>query len=150
MRIGALSQRTGVSERLLRYYEEQGLLRPLRRPSGYREYGEEDVRTVRSIRTLLAAGLNTRVIAELLPCMYVDGEGDQLAPACPGMLPDLERERARIDAAMADLAAAREVLETVIAATPPRDAEEPEACGVDGPVVGSVAGPVVGPAVGAG
>ncbi|MGW7089158.1 MerR family transcriptional regulator [Streptomyces sp. NPDC054871] len=126
---GGLSRRTGVSERLLRYYEEQDLLRPLRRPSGYREYGEEDVRTVRSICTLLAAGLNTRVIAELLPCMYVDGEGDQRAPACPGMLPDLERARARIDA------------------------EELEACDgvdgtVDGPVVGSVGGSVGGAAGG--
>jgi hypothetical protein len=43
VRIGELSRRTRVSERLLRYYEEQGLLRPGRRPSGYREYGDADV-----------------------------------------------------------------------------------------------------------
>jgi hypothetical protein len=43
MRIGELRRRTGVSERLLRYYEEQGLLRPQRRPSGYREYDDSDV-----------------------------------------------------------------------------------------------------------
>jgi DNA-binding transcriptional MerR regulator len=46
MRIGELSRRTGVNERLLRYYEEQGLLRPDRLPSGYRVYAESDVQTV--------------------------------------------------------------------------------------------------------
>jgi DNA-binding transcriptional MerR regulator len=34
MRIGELSRRTGVSQRSLRYYEEQGLLMPARLASG--------------------------------------------------------------------------------------------------------------------
>lgn len=116
VRIGVLSRRTGVSQRLLRYYEEQGLLQPLRRPSGYREYDEDDVRAVQSIRTLLAAGLSTRTIAELLPCTVNDGQGP--VPACAGLLPDLQRERERIDSAVADLLAARTALDAVIAATP--------------------------------
>ena len=53
MRIGELSRRAGVSQRALRYYEEQGLLRPARRSSGYREYGPEDVRRpARSMRSI--------------------------------------------------------------------------------------------------
>ncbi|MBU3065355.1 MerR family DNA-binding transcriptional regulator [Nocardia sp. NEAU-G5] len=36
MRIGALSQRTQTSPRLLRYYEEQGLIVPRRSQNGYR------------------------------------------------------------------------------------------------------------------
>ncbi len=126
MRIGVLSRRTGVSVRLLRYYEEQGLLQPVRRPSGYREYRERDVRTVRNIRMLLAAGLNTQTIAGLLPCMVDDGQN--LLPACSGMLPDLQRERERIDRGIADLLAAREVLDTIMTGAPPPDAVEPDAC----------------------
>ncbi len=83
MRIGELSRRTGVSERLLRYYEEQGLLHPYRRPSGYREYQEGDVEVVRRIRTLLSAGLPTVLIAEVLPCMRNDGRSSSPpAPRC--------------------------------------------------------------------
>jgi len=126
MRIGEFSRRTGVSERFLRYYEEQGLLKPSRRPSGYREYAEEDVATVRGIRMLLGAGLNTATIAELLPCMVDDGQ--ILAAACSGMLPDLNRERERISEAVAGLLAARDALDAIIAATVPAAADDPEAC----------------------
>ncbi|OKI02443.1 MerR family transcriptional regulator [Streptomyces sp. CB02923] len=126
MRIGELSRRTGVSVRLLRYYEEQGLLHPVRRPSGYREYRESDVRTVGGIRMLLAAGLTTRTIAELLPCM--NNDGGKLVPACSGLLPDLQRERDRIDRAVAELLSARDALDTIMTGTPPFDAADPQAC----------------------
>lgn len=126
VRIGTLSQRTGVSVRLLRYYEEQSLLQPSRRSSGYREYGEEDVRTVLNIRRMLSAGLRTRTIAELLPCMV--GEGQELAPGCAGLLPDIRRERARIDESIADLLAARDVLDSIEAATPPVQSAESAGC----------------------
>jgi DNA-binding transcriptional MerR regulator len=69
----------------LRYYEEQGLLKPLRQPSGYREYGEQDADIVRGIRIMLAAGLHTATIAELLPCMIDDGQG--LTRPAPGCFP---------------------------------------------------------------
>ncbi|MEU2789417.1 MerR family transcriptional regulator [Streptomyces sp. NPDC007100] len=127
MRMGEFSRRTGVSQRLLRYYEEQGLLKPSRRPSGYREFAEADIATVRGIRMLLGAGLGTATIAELMPCMVDDGQ--ILAPACSGMLPDLHRERERIDEAVAGLLAAREKLDAVIAATVTAEGDDdPGAC----------------------
>lgn len=116
MRIGELSRRTGVSERLLRYYEEQHLLKPERRPSGYREYSEADVGTVRRIRSLLAAGLSTTTIATVLPC--VREEGERLVPTCSVMLADLTHERQRIIQAINDLQTSRDALDTVIAAAP--------------------------------
>ena len=122
MRIGELAHRTNVSKRLLRYYEEQGLLQPTRRPSGYREYTDVDVDTVRGIRTLLAARLNTATIAELLPCMAEVGEG--LVPTCSELLPDLRRERERLTGEIDDLATARNVLDTIIEAAMPSDVAE--------------------------
>ena len=117
MRIGELASRTGVSERSLRYYEEQGLLAPGRTPSGYRVYVESDVDVVRHVQMLLAAGLNTAFIREVLPCMVDTGDG--LAPGCPELLPHLRNERDRITIAIDGLATARTLLDEVIAATPP-------------------------------
>ncbi|MFD0362992.1 MerR family transcriptional regulator [Nocardia sp. GCM10030253] len=114
MRIGELSRRTGMSTRGLRYYEEQGLLHPQRRPSGYREFGDSDVAAVRRIRILLAAGLPTRVIAEVLPCM-VD-EGRYLAPTCEEMADDLRTELDRMNRDIDELQSARSILESILAA----------------------------------
>lgn len=73
MKIGELSRRTGVSERMLRYYEAEGLLNPARRASGYRDYGPEDARIVRAIRSLNEAGLKLDFIRRFLPCLRSDG-----------------------------------------------------------------------------
>ncbi|MET7507820.1 MerR family transcriptional regulator [Streptomyces albidoflavus] len=114
MRIGEMVRRTGVSERLLRYYEEQGLLTPDRLPSGYRVYAERDVETVRRVRTLLTAGLTTATIARVLPC--VREEGEQLVPVCSDLVAELRQERERITRAIEDLRSSRTILDGVIAA----------------------------------
>lgn len=113
MRIGELARRAGVSERALRYYEEQGLLTPRRRPSGYRVYGDEDVAAVRRIRLLLAAGLSTAQIQQVLPCV-VDDDG-LLTPDCPELVEGLVRQRDRIDEAIGELEATRANLDAFIA-----------------------------------
>ena len=112
MRIGELSRRTGVSQRSLRYYEEQGLLTPVRLSNGYRDYDERSLTTVRRIQILLSAGLGTSAVAEILPCA-VD-ETVVLSGKCPELLDGLARERRRIDAAIDDLIAAREILDSLI------------------------------------
>ncbi|MFD7136497.1 MerR family transcriptional regulator [Streptomyces sp. NPDC059894] len=114
MRIGEMVRRAGVSERQLRYYEEQGLLEPARLPSGYRVYCTKDIDTVRRIRTLLTAGLTTDTIAKVLPC--VREEGERLVPVCSDLVAELRRERERITRAIDDLQASRSLLDTVIEA----------------------------------
>ena len=67
MLIGDLSGQTGVPARMLRYYEDQGLLSPARDASGYRSYQESDVGKVRQIRGLRDSGLPTEIIRRILP-----------------------------------------------------------------------------------
>ncbi|MFC5826578.1 MerR family transcriptional regulator [Nonomuraea insulae] len=113
MRIGDLARESGVSRRLLRYYEEQGLLRPRRLPNGYREYADADVAAVRHIRTMLAAGLPTTVIGRLLHCVHDDGE--RMVPtACPGMVTNLRREHRRITETIERLQTSQQALDTML------------------------------------
>ena len=72
MKIGELSRRTGISVRMLRYYEAEGLLVPARTGSGYRDYGPTEEKTVRRIRTLGSAGMTLDTIRQLLPCVRSD------------------------------------------------------------------------------
>ncbi|WP_041833695.1 MerR family transcriptional regulator [Actinoplanes sp. N902-109] len=69
MRIGELAERTGVSVRSLRYYEEQGLLESRRSAGGHRHYDEEGVDRVAYLQRLYAAGLSSTTIISLLPCL---------------------------------------------------------------------------------
>jgi DNA-binding transcriptional MerR regulator len=115
MRIGELAHRTGVSERSLRYYEQQGLLVSDRTPGGHRDYPERAVDRVIRIQELFAAGLHSKKIAEMLPCMR-DSDGGPSRIATPALVETLVAERARIDRMIAGLANSREVLDEVIAA----------------------------------
>jgi DNA-binding transcriptional MerR regulator len=113
MRIGELARRTGVSERSLRYYEEQGLLAADRTPGGHRDYPERAVDRVIRIQELFAAGLNSTKIARLLPCMR-DADGGPSEIATPRLVTDLTAERDRIDRMITELANSRDVLDEVI------------------------------------
>ncbi|GGT00501.1 MULTISPECIES: MerR family transcriptional regulator [Streptomyces] len=113
MRIGELARRSGVSERSLRYYEAQGLLTAERTPGGHRDYGEWAVDRVVRIQALYAAGLNSKKIAQLLPCMR-DGDGTPSASATPRLVDELTAERDRLDRMIADLVRSRDVLDGII------------------------------------
>lgn len=92
MRIGALSERTGIPRRMLRYYEETGMLVPDRCPNGYRDYDERSVDRALQIRGLLDAGMPTRVVRQVLPCLKQPG-AIHVFDATPETLDLLERER---------------------------------------------------------
>lgn len=73
MRIGELADLTGVSQRSLRYYEEQRLVCPRRSEGDQRVFTAEDVDRVIQIQELFAAGFCSKVIQQLLP--EIDGAG---------------------------------------------------------------------------
>jgi DNA-binding transcriptional MerR regulator len=96
VKIGELAARTDVPTRMLRYYEEQGLLDPDRTPNGYRDYPEHLVDRVVQIRGLLDAGLPTRIIREILPCLSDPGT-IHVEDASPELIADLERYHELLD-----------------------------------------------------
>ncbi|MFD3459115.1 MerR family transcriptional regulator [Nocardia fluminea] len=110
MRIGELSKRTGVSPRSLRYYEEQGLLTSSRSDAGQRHYSEAEVERVSLIRQLFDAGMSSRVIASVLPCVEIPSDPDIVEQAFETMT----RERDRIDADIAHLIETRKALDVLI------------------------------------
>lgn len=58
MRIGAVARQTGLSARMIRYYEAQDPMpRPGRNSNSHRHYCDEDVARLRLFRALLAANL---------------------------------------------------------------------------------------------
>ncbi|MEO3889531.1 MerR family transcriptional regulator [Nonomuraea sp. B5E05] len=107
MLIGELSRRTGVSARLLRYYEAQGLLDTSRGPNGYRQFDEDAVVTVRQVRALLRAGLSTEVIRSVLPCAR--GERPDIE-WCAELWDILNGELATMDQRMDELQSSRDAL----------------------------------------
>ncbi|WP_229074820.1 MerR family transcriptional regulator [Actinoplanes sp. DH11] len=110
MRIGELAARTGVSVRSLRYYEEQGLLTSVRSPRGQRHYTEYEAERVTLIQSLYAAGLSSRTILEVLPCVDAPSAANS-----DGALERMMRERDRLTEHIAALTVTRDALDGLIA-----------------------------------
>ncbi|GAA2003899.1 MerR family transcriptional regulator [Nakamurella flavida] len=107
MRIGEVAASSGVSVRALRYYEEQGLLVAERSASGQRRYPPEAVDRVRFIQSLYAAGLGSRAVLPILPCL-------EHGVLTEKMHEQLLTERARVQAQLEELTATRDKLDEVI------------------------------------
>jgi DNA-binding transcriptional MerR regulator len=74
MSIGEACERTGLSARTIRYYEELGLLPGVRRRSGGRRvYGTDEVERLRFIRRLKAFGLSLAEVKELNAVYAIGG-----------------------------------------------------------------------------
>lgn len=113
MRIGEAAKAAGISERMLRYYEQVGLLpAPARRTSGYRDYSAADVEAMQFIRRARALDFPMDDIAHLL-ALWQNG-----APATPE-IQDLARRRAdELHARAGELEAMRKTLEALAEACP--------------------------------
>ncbi|GAA4732313.1 MerR family transcriptional regulator [Isoptericola chiayiensis] len=80
MHIGAVADRTGLSLRTLRHYDDVGLLRPsARSDGGFRLYTESDVERLLLIRRMKPLGFSLEEMADLLDVADRLGAGD--APA---------------------------------------------------------------------
>ncbi|MEU3203012.1 MerR family transcriptional regulator [Streptomyces cyaneofuscatus] len=110
MRIGELAKAAGVSVRSLRYYEEQGLLTSTRSPSGQRHFRDADIDRVGFVQRLYAAGLSSRTIMELLPC--VDAPSEATSDAA---MERMEQERERLSTHIEELIRTRDALDVLMA-----------------------------------
>ncbi|UMG94238.1 MerR family transcriptional regulator [Nocardioides sp. TF02-7] len=80
MKIGELAARTRVAPRLIRYYEQQGLLVAARADNGYRTYTDDHVERVGRIAGLVQAGIPTRLVKVLLDA---EDRAARDEPTCP-------------------------------------------------------------------
>jgi DNA-binding transcriptional MerR regulator len=115
VRIGELSRQTGVPSRMLRYYEEQNLITPRRLANGYREYDDYLIDRVGKIRGLIDAGIPTRIVTNILPCL---GQPQTIVVenADPGLYEMLEAERDRMSEKIDFLTHNRDAISTYLRA----------------------------------
>ena len=121
MRIGEIAAEAEVNIQTLRYYERRGLLEaPVRRASGYREYGSDDVQRVRFIRRAQDLGFTLQEIGDLLALQV------QAAKSCGVVERRASATLARIDTKVADLKRMRTALAKYVNAC--RDQQSLESC----------------------
>lgn len=74
MKISELSKQTNVSIRMIRYYEQKGLLKPTRTPSGYRRFKQEDIAVIHKIKMFKAIGFTIDDILPVFTCQVLYSE----------------------------------------------------------------------------
>ena len=109
MKIGELAKAAKVSTRMLRYYEEQGLITPDRAANGYRDYSDCLADDVWQIRGLLDAGLPIKIIKQILPVLDHPCT-IHVRTAPPEMITALEEELERIEDRLSCLTKSRDAI----------------------------------------
>ena len=89
--ISTAAEKVGMSVRMLREYEKDGLIKPYRDPSnGYRLYSEEDLQWIRCIQDLIhQQGLNITGIRRLLtvmPCWEIKNCPEKTQKKCKAVI----------------------------------------------------------------
>lgn len=109
--IGQLAKQAGVAIDTVRYYERDGLLAPSKRlASGYRRYGDNELKRLRFIRRAKALGFTLEDIRGLL-ALSAERSVDKVKRAAEHKLND-------IDQRIAELERVRAGLHSLIAACP--------------------------------
>ncbi len=109
MNIGEAAKLSGVSAKMVRHYESLGLLPAVARTdSGYRQYSEREVHTLRFIRRARDLGFSMHEIAELLKLWQNQRRSSANVKKIA------QQHLAQIDAKMAEMAAMRKTLQHLV------------------------------------
>lgn len=115
MKIGDVAERTQVAARLIRYYEQQGLLTAERAANGYRTYTEADVARVSRVAGLVQAGIPTRLVKVLLDAEEANARDE---PSCPiAVAEQLAAELEGLEARIACLTRSRDTIRSYLTRT---------------------------------
>ena len=102
MRIGELAERSGLTVKTLRFYEQAGVLpEPDRDPSGYRDYTDTALPRLAFVRAAQTAGLTLAEVRQIIAIRQHDG------PPCAHVTALLDRHAAHLDERITELTALR-------------------------------------------
>lgn len=98
MHIGELAERTGLSLRTIRHYDEVGLLpATARTDGGFRVYSEEDFERLTVIKQMKPLGFSLEEMAEILSLLSPrDGADDKASETLAGYLEKASDQRAKM------------------------------------------------------
>ncbi len=109
MKIGELSERSGLPASRIRFYEANGLLpEAARAPNGYRDYDASMIGRLRIIDLAKSLGFSLEEIANLLPAQV------DLKPSCETVSSALTRKLAAIETHMDKLRETRARIEAAL------------------------------------
>ena len=100
MNIGQAADRSGVTPKTIRYYESVGLIEAApRSDNGYRDYGVDDVETLRFISRARGLGFTVAEVRALLS-LYHDREraSAEVKAMTQAHIRDIDRKVAELDA----------------------------------------------------
>lgn len=104
-KIGDFAKKMGVSSHFLKYYEEEGILRPVVKENGYRFYSLYDSSVILECKRLKNMGFSVREVRRLITDSTAEELAEQLAAREAVLAADIVQQQMRLRASQ-DLRAA--------------------------------------------
>lgn len=111
MNLAKVAELTQVSSRMLRYYEDLGLVQPKRTENNYRIYSQKNIEDIQKIKILNDAGMNLKDIHALLPCFDLE---DRRFSLCSIVQSKLEDELNQVSQKLVKLERSHELLKSFL------------------------------------
>lgn len=97
MKIGAVAELLSMPSSTIRYYEQEGLIKPIGRVAGRREFDEQSILTLRFLKVAQSAGFALSEIRQLLDMGFGEERRDE------DWLTFLKNKRSSVKAQIQDL-----------------------------------------------